>query len=142
MLCLWQHAELAATYSGMASAFDRQGDDEQALEHWRKAVAIEIKALGPEDLGVARTYSKMAVACEQQGEDEEALEVRTPAARWRSFSPGCAAYTAVPRCQHHSKALAIKLKALGPYHPEVDQTHDSMANAFDRMTPGGEPDRL
>ena len=80
VLCLWQHAELAATYSGMASAFDRQGDDEQALEHWRKAVAIEIKALGPEDLGVARTYSKMAVACEQQGEDEEALEVRTPAA--------------------------------------------------------------
>ena len=102
VLCLWQDAELAATYSGMASAFDRQGDDEQALEHWRKAVAIEIKALGPEDVGVARTYSKMAVACEQQGEDEEALEVRL-----LTF------FLAGLRCSHYRPALPAPQQGAG-----------------------------
>ena len=76
----------------------------------------------------AAAYARSSGPASVRREDEEALEVRL----LTFFLAGLRSHTTVPRCQHHSKALAIKLKAFGPYHPEVDQTHDSMANAFDR----------
>ena len=48
----------------MGLVFGRQGDLDRAMEHYRKALAIRLKALGP-DPDVGATYSNMANVFEE-----------------------------------------------------------------------------
>ena len=41
----------------MANVFDNQGDLDQALEHYRMVLPIQLKALGPEHPDVGMTYN-------------------------------------------------------------------------------------
>eukprot|EP01045_Picozoa_sp_COSAG04_P000756 COSAG04_NODE_20_length_39202_cov_9.993530_26_plen_394_part_00 len=89
----------------MGTVFDLQGNHERALGHYRKALAIQLKELGPEHPQVGATYNNMAVVFYKQGEYDRALEF-------------------------YRKALTISLKALGPEHPSVGDTYGNLAVVF------------
>ena len=75
----------------------------QALEHYRKALAIRLKAHGPEHPSVGNTYNNMANVLETQGKLPEAMEM-------------------------YEKALRIEVKALGTEeHASVGDTKYNMA---------------
>ena len=57
---------------------------------------------------MAVTNNNMAIVFHAQGDYDQALE-------------------------HHRKSLAIKLKALGPEHPDVGNTYNNMAGVFDEQ---------
>ena len=90
----------AALYLSDFARFD------EALQHYEKSLAIQLKQLGPEHPDVAATYNNMGNVFAKQGRYAEAL-------------------------QHHEKSLAIRLKQLGPEHPDVADTYNNMAIVFD-----------
>ena len=78
------------------------------MEHYRKALAIREKALGPEHPSVGNTYTNMVSVFKRQGDLDQAR-------------------------QHQGKALAIQEKALGPRHPEVGRTCGNLCLAYWRQ---------
>jgi CHAT domain-containing protein/tetratricopeptide (TPR) repeat protein len=95
-----------------ASLLMRRGDTlykagkyKDALPLYEQALAIRLKAHGPEHPDVATSYNNMGVVYLKQGADAQALEM-------------------------HQKALAIRLKALGPEHPDVARSYNNMGNVY------------
>ncbi|MEM9459548.1 MAG: serine/threonine-protein kinase [Myxococcota bacterium] len=67
---------------------------DDALEHYRRALSIYERALGPEDPELARVLTNIGLTLQEQGKLDDALE-------------------------HLDRALEIEEHALGPEHPEL-----------------------
>jgi len=63
------------TLNNTANVYDKQGHPEQALELYRRAVAVEEKLLGADHPNVALTLSNIALVYDGQGRNAEALEL-------------------------------------------------------------------
>ncbi len=87
----------------MGLVLRKQGQLEAAMVRYEQAVAIKIKALGPDHPSVGGTYMGMANVLQSQGQLEAAMA-------------------------RYEQALAIQIKALGPDHPDVGGTYSNIAN--------------
>ena len=85
---------MAATEKNIGVVLCQQGDLENGLVHFQKALDIEVKSLGLDHVSVADTLNNMAMVHEQMGDDAKNLELTR-------------------------KAHAIYLQALGPDHPKT-----------------------
>jgi tetratricopeptide (TPR) repeat protein len=86
----------------LAINLDQQGKHAQAEPLHRKALAIPLKALGPDHPDTAGGYSNLAVNLYRQGKHAEAESLGR-------------------------RALAIRLRALGPDHPETASSYNRLA---------------
>ena len=123
--------------NNLALLYDDQGRYAEAEPLYKRALAIDEKALGPDHPDVAQSLNNLAALYDDQGRYAEAeplykraLAIRREGARARSSrcrdgaeQSGCALSTiraATPRpSRSTSGALAIDEKALGPDHPDV-----------------------
>jgi tetratricopeptide (TPR) repeat protein/nucleoside phosphorylase len=92
--------------SNIGSALRAQGDYAGALEHYRRALAIAEKVLGPEHRDVAVILNNIGLALRAQGDYAGALE-------------------------HYRRALAIAEKVLGPEHSSVASILNNIGLALD-----------
>ena len=108
-------------YLNRGAEFQRQGELEQALEHYRKALAICLKTkAGPEHPHVGAAYNNLGSVFSAQGGQlywDEGKHEEGRAMYGRAL-------------EHYRKALAARLKAHGPEHRSVGDTYDSMGEAF------------
>ena len=94
------HQDVAFSYSNIAWIYSDKGEDNKALEFYRKTLAIELKQLGPDHVDVGDSYFFIGQAYYQIGEYDKALE-------------------------HHHKSLAIYLKKQ-PDHPSVTTGYNNI----------------
>ena len=85
---------MASTYNNIGLVHHNKGEYDKALEHYKKALAIDLKQLGPEHPYVAGSYYNMAYVYEAKKDLAKAKE-------------------------YWEKAYAIRLKKLGPNHPNT-----------------------
>ena len=55
--------------------YSQQGEDNEALKYLKRALEIEIKEFGREDLTTANTLSNLGVAYAPRGNHEEAIRL-------------------------------------------------------------------
>eukprot|EP00729_Bicosta_minor_P033047 gene33047-biopygen7888 len=72
----------------MANVLQLQGKSDEAMEMYQKALAIRIKALGPDHPSTADTYYNMALLAENQGQLAKALELFTSSFKCSNASLG------------------------------------------------------
>ena len=96
---------LPTALNNLAGLYQDQGDYARTLLFYERALAIDEKALGSENLHVVETLNNMAVLYQIQGKYGQAL----------------------PLCV---RALAIREKALGPEHPNVATTLNNLAEVY------------
>ncbi len=89
-----QDPRLATSLNNLAQVYRAQGRYAEAEPLYKRALAIQEKALGPDHPSVAKSLNNLAELYRAQGRYEEA-ELR------------------------YKRALAIMEKALGPEHPDV-----------------------
>ena len=89
--------QLSYLHNELGLALDYVGLYDKALEHSQKALAIQLKQLGPEHPYVAGSYYNMAYVYEAKKDLAKAKE-------------------------YWEKAYAIRLKKLGPNHPDTKDT--------------------
>ena len=92
-----EHQNTASSYNNIGSVYYKQGDHNEALQYFYKALEIDEKALGKEHPNTATDYNQIGVACYYQGDYQKALE-------------------------YFEKAYSIRMKALGPKHPDTKKT--------------------
>jgi tetratricopeptide (TPR) repeat protein len=80
----------------------------EALVWYKKALAINIKTLGPEHPDTATSYNNISFVYSSQGKYKEAL-------------------------QGYEKALGIRKKVLGPEHPDTATTYNNIAVVYSRQ---------
>ena len=102
------HVDVAATEKNIGNVLFQQGDYENALLRYQKALDIEIKSLGGAHVSVADTYNNMGIVFEKLGDYEKALF-------------------------HHQNALDIKLKSLGGAHVSVANTYCNMGVVYKNL---------
>ena len=107
-----EHTDVASTLIGLANMFETQGRLDEALDHYKRALAIMRKALGEEHTSVADSLMGMGLVFKAQGRLDEALD-------------------------HYERALAIKRKALGEEHTDVADILYKMALLKKRLSDGG-----
>lgn len=95
------HAAALQTYKHMAQSFAEQDKPEQAVSVYKKALNIQLKALGPDHTDTAETYHNMARAYAKQGKVEKAIAL-------------------------FQKAFGIYCRTLGPDHPSTVKTKELM----------------
>ena len=95
---------MATSYSNIGMVHQAKGEDDKALEYYRKSLAIYLKQLGPGHRSVATSYNNMALVYYARKDLAKAKE-------------------------YFGKAYAILLKKLGPNHPN---TKDAKAG-LDRL---------
>jgi tetratricopeptide (TPR) repeat protein len=83
---------VAGSYNNIGLVHYNKGEYDKALENYQKALAIDLKQLGPEDTLVAISYNNMAFVYKAKKDLAKAKE-------------------------YWEKAYAICLKKLGPNHP-------------------------
>ena len=88
---------MTSTYNNIGALHEQKGEYDKALEHYQKALAIDLKQLGPEHPYVAGSYYNMAYVYEAKKDLAKAKE-------------------------YWEKAYAIRLKKLGPNHPDTKDT--------------------
>ena len=87
-----------------------KGEYDQGLEYFQKALAIQIKQLGPNHPDVAISYNNIGSIGQvlyRKGEYDQALE-------------------------YYQKALAIQIKQLGPNHPNVATSYNNIGQVHYR----------
>ena len=50
---------MAISYNNIGGVHDKKGEYDKALEHYQKALAIQLKQLGPEHPSVATSYNNI-----------------------------------------------------------------------------------
>ena len=85
-----------------------QGRYAEALDYYKKALAIREKVLGKEHPSTATTYNNIAGLYHDMGDHEQALE-------------------------YYKKALAIREKVLGQEHPSTATTYNNIALLYKSM---------
>jgi tetratricopeptide (TPR) repeat protein len=103
----------------MGLVLQNQGKNTEAMAHYKKAVAIQIKALGPDHQSVGDTCYNMANLAKKHGDLQRALELFTRASDTYAVAYG----------SEYSKTLnALK---------RVNQVRTMMAKAVTSTTTGG-----
>ena len=101
-----EYLSVAKTHNKIGTIYKNQGKFDEAIDHHRLALAIQLKELGTNHPDVADTYTNMENVYTEEGKFNEA--------------------------QHHRRlALEIYLKKLGSDHPDVAismEDHDSQGN--------------
>jgi tetratricopeptide (TPR) repeat protein len=97
--------QLSFLYGSLGFALHNAAQYDKALENHRKALAIQLKQLGPGHTDVATSYNNIGGVHKAKGEYAKALE-------------------------NYRKALAIWLKLLGPGHPSVATSYNNMALVY------------
>ena len=85
---------MATSYNNIGAVHDNKGEYDKALEHYQKALAIELKQLGLEHPSVATSYNNMAYIYKTKKDLAKAKE-------------------------YWEKAYAIFSEKLGPNHPNT-----------------------
>ncbi|MDR0736396.1 MAG: tetratricopeptide repeat protein, partial [Zoogloeaceae bacterium] len=98
--------DYAVIYHNRGFVFDEQGDYNEALEWYRKALDIKEKVLGKDHPDTATTYNNIALVYKAQGEYGKALE-------------------------EYRKALDILEKVLGKDHPYTATTYNNIGLVYD-----------
>ena len=88
---------MASSYNNIGAVHVNKGEYDKALEHFQKALAIDLKQLGPEHPDVAASYHNMAYVYKAKKDLAKAKE-------------------------YWEKAYAIFSKKLGPNHPYTKGT--------------------
>jgi tetratricopeptide (TPR) repeat protein len=102
------HYELAVTFNNLAALSHAKGDDAEAEQLYRRALAIKQKALGSDHPDVAMTLNNLAVLFKSAGKYSEAEPL-------------------------YQRALAIFEVALGPTHPKVITCRQNYARLLSEM---------
>ena len=97
------HFEEAQVIYNMAVTYNGMGDNQQAKEHYERALSILLNNLGPNHVNVARTYHNMGNLHRDLGDHQQA-----------KF--------------YYERALSIQLNKLGPDHVDVAGTYHNMGN--------------
>jgi tetratricopeptide (TPR) repeat protein len=96
---------LGVLYSHRSEVHERQSKYDDALADATRALALELRVLGPEHATVAGTYHQLGNIYFQRAQYAEALDA-------------------------FSKSLAIRQRTLGADHPLLAKTHVGMANVY------------
>ncbi|MCH8805465.1 MAG: tetratricopeptide repeat protein, partial [Planctomycetes bacterium] len=97
---------LALSLNNLAMLYDTQGKYDQAEPLFKRSLAINEKALGPEHPDVAASLNNLAELYRVQGKYDQAEPL-------------------------YKRSLAIKEKALGPEHPDVALGLNNLAALYD-----------
>ena len=134
-----EHLDTAATYSGIAKVYRDQGYYPKALEWYEKALAIREQVLGPEHLDTATMYNDMAKVFIYHGKNTEALKLYEKAltifenaknlqgiatvynGMGEVYLHQC--YFSTKALEYFYKSLSIRMKILGPEHPDTATTY-------------------
>ena len=95
--------QLVFLHQELGRALADAGKYDKELKHLKKALAIELKQLGPDHPDMAGSYNNIGVSHDINGDYDKALE-------------------------YYQKSLAIELKKLGPDHPDVAVSYTNIAN--------------
>jgi len=97
---------LAATYNNLGVAYDDNGDYDEAIEQYEKALDIyEIHPAYKAHPETATTYNNLGIAYRKKGEYDKAIEL-------------------------YKKALGIKEQVYGKTHPETARTYNNLGDAY------------
>ena len=103
-----EHADVALSYSNLATVYKSIGEYSQAQKLHEKALAIRKKIFGQEHADVASSYNNLANVYDSIGEYNQAKEL-------------------------HEKALAIKKKNFGEEHADVATSYNNLATVYDSI---------
>ena len=92
-------------YNNLGLAYANKGEYDRAIGYYEKALAIQLKSLGPEHPSVGLSYNNLGSAYYNKGEYDRAIG-------------------------YYEKALAIALKSLGPEHPDVGLSYNNLGLAY------------
>jgi len=98
---------LARLFNALGNLFQKESKYEEALVHFRKALALKEKLVGPEDQDIAVSLTNIGIVLQYLDQVDQAVD-------------------------HFQRALAIREKALGPTHPEVADSLQNLARMLDR----------
>ena len=87
---------------------DGRGKYDEALQHYRKALEIDLKRLGENDSNTAACYHNIGSVYESQGKYDEAL-------------------------QYYRKALDINLKIFGENHPRIATSYNGIGLVYKNL---------
>ena len=65
---------MASTYNNIGLVHHNKGEYDKALEHYKKALAIDLKQLGPEHSDLASTYGNIGNVHNENAEYDKAQE--------------------------------------------------------------------
>ena len=136
------------TLANLAELYRNSGRYTETEPLYKRALAIQEKALGPDHPDVAQTLNKLALLYDNEGRyaDAEPLYKRALTIVEKAFGPdhpnvattlanlaelyrNSGRYTEAEPL--YKRALAIQEKALGPDHPDVAQTLNNLALLYD-----------
>ena len=149
-----QDPRLAISLNALGMVYDAQGKYAKAEPHYRRALAIREKALGPDHPDVATSLNNLAALSYAQGKYAEAEPHfrRALAIQEKALGPDhpdvasslnnlAELYRAQGKYAEakrlHGRSLAIREKALGPEHPDVATSVNNLAELYQRQQPGG-----
>ena len=138
-----EHADVAASYSGLGTVCGALGELQQAKDYHGRALDIRLKNLGPKHVGVAASYSALGTVFCAPGEFQQAKDYHGRALdiRLKNLGPEhvyvAASYSALGTVTHalgefqqakdyHGRALDIRLKKLGPEHDFVALSYSDL----------------
>jgi tetratricopeptide (TPR) repeat protein len=140
--------ELASVYNNIGITIaDTLGDYPQALEYFRKALAVWEEALGTKHPNTASSYSNIGFIYEKMGDYPKALEYSLKALAIQEEALGTkhpntamsynnigALYNGMgdyPKAlEYYRKALAVWEEALGTNHPDTAASYNSIGDAY------------
>jgi tetratricopeptide (TPR) repeat protein len=139
--------QVAAVLNGIGNVFRKQGADARALEHYKRALSIEVGTLGERHAEVAGTLHNMGLVFHTMGEYvralkkfERALSIKTEVFGERHSSVADTLHSMaivfnrqgeyVRALENYERAMSIKVEALGERHPDVALSLNNMALVF------------
>ncbi|MCA9652940.1 MAG: serine/threonine protein kinase [Myxococcales bacterium] len=95
----------ASVLINIGALLNKHGDGGQALEHYRRALAIKEGLPNPPLIDIAKLLNNIGIILDERGEHEQALE-------------------------SYQRSLAMREQALGPRHPVVAETASNIGVAL------------
>lgn len=95
----------ASCYTNLATVYDSQGEFDEAINLYNKALRIQEKEAGSGNLETARSYNNLGYAYSRIGECNKAKDL-------------------------HEKALRIQENVMGENHPDVAISYNNLATAY------------
>ena len=142
------HPLVAESHERIGNAYLERGDNEAALEHHRRALAIREAALGPDHPDIGSNLGNIAIVEHALGNDDEAIRLCERAIAIEEATPGPRSTTTVgalstlasvyrdrgrypEAVQLLRRVLALETEVLGREHFEVGATMLNLAGALD-----------
>jgi CHAT domain-containing protein/Tfp pilus assembly protein PilF len=137
------HPDIASCYSNIGLGYDNLGYHEKATQYFQKALQIQLKILGEENLDVANSYQNLAASVNRLGQSDQSktylessfhlliklLGENHPTVGQSYFNQGKLKYDAKEFYQainFTNKALNIYLKSLGEQHENTAMAYHNL----------------